>query len=177
MHGIEVSGGKVGLEGITAMNDGSGRIYLLLERSGDEANGCFSTVFPMRRTDDRLEVFGPPLHIGLEDCNWRLAALQWWKGWLVGLKTRYPGEQYEVVVIETATGELTKVLDLTDFLVGVRAEGWGNNVEGLTITPDGALWLLSDNAVSGVIDDATPPIGKAMTLLMRIPALQLECVD
>ncbi len=177
LHGIEVAGGKVGLEGITAVNDGSHRVFLLLERSGNESEGCTSTVFPMRRSEDHLEVAGTPLYVALEDCNWRLTALQWWKGSLFALKTRYPGTRYEVVVVDTVTGELTKVLELTDILNGVRREGWGNNVEGLTITPDGALWLLSDNAVTGVIDDDTPPVAQDKTLLMRIPAVEFECID
>lgn len=177
LQGVEVEGGKLGLEGITALEDGSHRVFLLLERSTDEDGRCISTVFPMKRADDDLEVDGEPLVIALEDCNWRLTGLQWWKGWLLALKTRYPGEEYEVVTIDTVTGSLTSVLDLTDTLIAVRDQGWSNNVEGITVTPDGALWLLSDNAMTGVIDLAVPPPAADLTLLMRIPAAGPGCAD
>jgi hypothetical protein len=54
-------------------------------------------------------------------------------------------------------------------LRSLEARGWSNNVEGLAISPDGALWLVADNAVTGVIDDPLPPWIDVRTLLLRIP--------
>ncbi|MBD3853834.1 MAG: hypothetical protein IFJ96_03555 [Acidobacteria bacterium] len=48
-------------------------------------------------------------------------------------------------------------------------EGWSNNVEAIAVTGDGALWLVSDNAVTGIIDDDLPPPAESRTLLLRIP--------
>ncbi len=67
------------------------------------------------------------------------------------------------------SGEIELVQDLTEYLRGVRAAGWGNNVEGIAIDQDGALWLIGDNAVSGVIDDPYPPETDERALLVRIP--------
>jgi len=168
--GAEIEGGKEGLEGLTAVDGRSDLFYLLLERSGNEATGCRSTIFPLRRVGDEMVVRGDPLIAELEDCNWRLTGLFWWKGRLLGLKTRYPGPQrYEVVVVDPETGELTKVLDATDLLVAVPDDGWTNNVEGIAVDDEGALWLLGDNAVTGVIDDPAPPRARQKTLLVKLP--------
>jgi hypothetical protein len=51
----------------------------------------------------------------------------------------------------------------------VRREGFNNNVEGVAVTPDGTLWLVSDNAWTLVVDDPEPPRSHEKTLLMRIP--------
>jgi hypothetical protein len=48
-------------------------------------------------------------------------------------------------------------------------EGWSNNVEGIAVSGDGSLWMVADNAVTGVIDDQVPPPGESGTLLLRIP--------
>jgi hypothetical protein len=68
------------------------------------------------------------------------------------------------------TGSTVLVQDLTDYLRSVRDDGWGNNVEGIAVDADGALWLIGDNAVTGVIDDPYPPETDERALLLRIPA-------
>lgn len=167
---IEVEGGKEGLEGLTAVEDDPDKFYLLLERSGEEAVGCRSTIYPLRRHQGEMIADGEPLLIELEDCNWRLTGLFWWRDHLLGLKTRYPGEQlYEVVVVDQTSGELTTVLEMSELLVGMPALGWTNNVEGIAVDHEGALWLLGDNAMTGTIDDPEPPPAKRKTLLMKIP--------
>jgi len=168
IEGIDVVGGKIGVEGIEVTRDGRS-IYLLLERSGDASSGCVSRLWLLRLEDDRLVAEGAPVDIPLEDCNWRLTGLAWMDGRLLGLKTQYPGERYEIVEIDRRSGAIEVVQDLTDYLRGVRAEGWGNNVEGLAIDSDGALWLIGDNAVSGVIDDPYPPETDELALLVKIP--------
>ncbi len=155
IEGIDVAGGKIGVEGIEVSADGR-YLHLLLERSGDPTTGCVSRLWVLRIDGDRLVAEGTPVDIPLEDCNWRLTGLAWMDGRLLGLKTQYPGERYEIVEIDLMVGTYEVVQDLTDYLRGVRAEGWGNNVEGIAIDSDGALWLIGDNAVTGVIDERVP---------------------
>jgi hypothetical protein len=168
LEGIEVLGGKIGVEGIEVSDDGN-YVHLLLERSGKPEHGCVSRLWLLRIEDGSLVAEGAPIDIPLEDCNWRLTGLAWNDGRLLGLKTQYPGERYHIVEIDRMRGETTLVQDLTDYLRGVRADGWGNNVEGIAIADDGALWLIGDNAVTGVIDDPYPPSTDEKALLVRIP--------
>jgi hypothetical protein len=168
VSGVDLVGGKIGVEGIEVSSDGR-YIHLLLERSGDSTSGCVSRLWLLRIDGDRLIAEGTPVNIPLEDCNWRLTGLAWMDGRLLGLKTQYPGERYEVVEIDRIGGTFEVVQDLTEYLRGVRAAGWGNNVEGIAIGPDGALWLIGDNAVTGVIDDPYPPETDEKALLVRIP--------
>ena len=168
IEGIDVVGGKIGVEGIEVAADGR-YVHLLLERSGDPSTGCVSRLWLLRIDGDRLIAEGEPVDISLEDCNWRLTGLAWMDGHLLGLKTQYPGERYEIVEIDRMSGSLELVQDLTDYLRGVRDEGWGNNVEGIAIDKDGALWLIGDNAVSGEIDDPYPPETDERALLVKIP--------
>ena len=165
---VEVEAGKIGVEGIEVSLDGSA-LYVLLERSGDESTGCVSRIWRLHMEKGRLRLEGEPLEIPLEDCNWRLTGLAWDGPQLLGLKTQYPGERYEIVEIDTQTGEIVVAQDLTAYLRGVRDDGWGNNAEGIAIDDDGALWLIGDNAVTGVIDDPYPPPTDERALLLRIP--------
>ncbi len=168
IEGIEVSGGKIGVEGIEVSRDGR-YVHLLLERSGTPDTGCVSRLWLLRIDEGRLLAEGTPIDLPLEDCNWRLTGLAWMDGRLLGLKTQYPGERYQIVEIDRIEGEVEVVQDLTDYLRGVRAEGWGNNVEGIAVDGDGSLWLIGDNAVTGVIDDRYPPRTDEKALLVRIP--------
>jgi hypothetical protein len=165
---VSVSGGKIGFEGIETDPE-TGEIVLLLERSGTLETGCVSRIFRLRRTGSHLVSQGEPVDVRLEDCAWRLTGLAWSSGRLIALKTQYPGERYEIVAVDLESGATEVLLDLTDLLRSLEAEGWSNNVEGLAVTPDGALWLVADNAVTGVIDDPLPPSIDVRTLLMRIP--------
>ncbi len=173
LEGIEVVGGKIGFEGIEAnpRNDG---IYLLLERRGTAETGCDSQIFSLRRGPDRLISDAEPLVIGLEDCNWRLTGLAWWGESLIALKTQFPGERYEIVAVDLSTGETTVVLEMTPLLRSLATRGWSNNVEGIAVADDGALWLVADNAVTGVIDDPRPPQIESRTLLLRIPPVDRQ---
>lgn len=168
LRGVTVRGGKIGFEGIE-VDPRTGDVLLLLERSSAPGGGCVSTLFRLRRLDDSLVLRGRPVNIELEDCAWRLTGLAWWGSTLVGLRSQFPGERYEVVTIDQLTGDATVVLDLTETLRSLRLEGWGNNVEGIAFADDGALWLVSDNAVTGVIDDPQPAPAQELTLLVRIP--------
>ncbi len=174
--GFELSGGKLGVEGITVDQGPPHEVYLVLERTGAKEEGCRATIFKLSRQEDQLMPSADPLVIPMEDCNWRLTALQFWNGRLLALKTRYPGERYEVVVIDRETGSLTTVLDMTDLLIGVRNDGWGNNIEGVTVTKDGSLWLISDNAMTDKARTVKPPPARDKTLLMRFPPLHLPRV-
>jgi hypothetical protein len=171
--GPALLGGKIGLEGI-AVDPVSRRIWLLLERSGAPETGCVSTIFPLRRRGATLVEDGAPLEIPLADCNWRLTGLELWQEELLALKTQFPGERYEVVAIDPDTGSTRTVLEMTDLLRSVRREGWHNNVEGIAVTADGALWLVSDNDWTGVIDDPIPGRASEKTLLMRVPPAHPE---
>jgi hypothetical protein len=168
IEGVDVVGGKIGVEGIEVSKDGE-YVHLLLERSGDPSSGCVSRLWLLRIDENRLVAEGTPIDLPLEDCNWRLTGLAWQGERLLGLRTQYPGERYEVVEIDRIAGSVTVVQDLTDYLRGVRDEGWGNNVEGIAVDADGDLWLIGDNAVTGVIDDPYPPRTDERALLVRIP--------
>jgi hypothetical protein len=173
IEGVDVVGGKIGVEGIEVSKDGE-YVHLLLERSGDPSSGCVSRLWLLRIDEQRLVAEGTPIDLPLEDCNWRLTGLAWQGERLLGLRTQYPGERYEVVEIDRLTSSVAVVQDLTDYLRGVRDEGWGNNVEGIAIDADGALWLFGDNAVTGVIDDPYPPLTDEKALLVRIPLVKSE---
>jgi hypothetical protein len=169
LEGVNVRGGKIGFEGIEVDPDGR-TVYLLLERSGDDATGCVSRIWMLQRTGARLRSTDGPIEVALEDCAWRLTGLAWWSGQLIALKTQFPGERYEIVTVDLSSGASEVVLDLTDLLRSLAEEGWSNNVEGIAVGADGSLWLVADNAVTGVIDDPLPPPGDARTLLLRLPA-------
>jgi hypothetical protein len=168
VEGVELEGDKIGVEGIEVTPDGR-FLHLLLERSGNDESGCVSRIWRLRIESDRLVADGAPVDISLEDCAWRLTGLAWMGRRLLGLKTQYPGERYQIVEIDPTTGGATVVQDLTDYLRAVRSEGWGNNVEGIAVDREGALWLVGDNAVTGVIDDPYPPETDERALLVRIP--------
>ena len=168
LDGVDVEGDKIGFEGIE-VDRNSTWVYLLLERSATDAGGCVSRIYRLRRQGGRLTSDRDPLDIGLPDCTWRLTGLAWWGERMIALKTQYPGERYEVVAVDLATGTARVMLDLTVLLRALEKEGWSNNVEGIAVTGDGALWLVSDNAVTGIIDDPLPPPSGSRTLLLRIP--------
>ena len=168
LDGVDVEGGKIGFEGIEVDRD-SGAVFLLLERRETDVGSCVSRIYRLRRQEGRLTAEGDPLNVALPDCTWRLTGLAWWDERMIALKTQYPGERYEVVTIDLTTGAALVVLDLTELLRALEKEGWSNNVEAIAVTGDGALWLVSDNAVTGIIDDPLPPPAKSRTLLLRIP--------
>jgi hypothetical protein len=173
LEGVSVRGGKIGFEGIETDPE-TGEVVLLLEREGDEESGCVSQLYRLRRTGNKLIAQGNPVDVSLEDCAWRLTGLAWWGNRLIGLKTQYPGERYEIVAVDLATGATEVVLELTELLRSLGGRGWSNNVEGLAVSGDGALWLVADNAVTGVIDDPLPPSIDVRTLLLRIPPRGLD---
>lgn len=168
LEDVGVAGGKIGFEGIESnpRNDG---IFLLLEREGTVETGCVSKIFSLRRGPDRLISDAEPLVVGLEDCNWRLTGLAWWGERLIALKTQFPGERYEIVDVDLSSGESSVVLEMTSLLRSLAGDGWSNNVEGLAVSDDGSLWMVADNAVTGVIDDPEPPRIESRALLVRIP--------
>jgi len=168
LEGVAVRGGKIGFEGIEVDED-DGTVYLLLERSGTEETGCVSRIWGLQRADGALRSDGDPLEVQLEDCTWRLTGLAWWEGGLIALRTQFPGMRYEVVTVDLQTGDTEVLLNPTKLLRLLAREGWSNNVEGIAVSGDGSLWLVADNAVTGVIDDPFPPRGESHTLLLRIP--------
>jgi uncharacterized protein YjiK len=166
--GADIQPGKVGVEGIV-VDAAAQRLWLLLERQGTPETGCVSTIYQLRRMGGALEEADHPLTIALPDCNWRLTGLELWRGELLALKTQFPGERYEVIAVDPTSGASRTVLELTDLLRSVQREGYNNNVEGIAVTSDGTLWLVSDNAWTLVVDDPEPPRSDEKTLLMRIP--------
>jgi hypothetical protein len=168
LEGVAVRGGKIGFEGIE-VDENDGTVYLLLERSGTEETGCVSRIWSLHRTPDGLRADGDPIEVALEDCTWRLTGLAWWEGELIALRTQFPGMRYEVVTVDLQTGDAVVLLDPTKLLRRLAREGWSNNVEGIAVSGDGSLWLVADNAVTGVIDEPLPPRGESHTLLLRIP--------
>ena len=166
--GPDIAPGKVGVEGIV-VDAAAHRLWLLLERQGAPETGCVSTIYRLRRTGGTLEEDGAPLTIGLPDCDWRLTGLELWQGELLALKTQFPGERYELIAVDPTSGASRTVLELTDLLRSVRREGWHNNVEGVAVSSDGTLWLVSDNAWTLAVDEPEPPRSREKTLLMRIP--------
>lgn len=168
LEGVGVVGGKIGFEGIE-INPDDGSIYLLLERSGNEKTGCVSRIWELERSNGALISRVDPIDVRLADCTWRLTGLAWWEGTLIALRTQFPGMRYEVVSVDLETGNSKVLLDPTAVLRMLSRQGWSNNVEGIAISGDGSLWLVADNAVTGVIDDPLPPLGEENTLLLRIP--------
>ena len=168
LEGVDVRGGKTGFEGIL-IDPVSGEVLLLLERAETATGGCVSRIFRLSRAGSSLVALSEPVEVRLEDCAWRLTALAWWHDRLMALKTQFPGERYEIVAVDLASGETQVLLDLTDFLRDLGTRGWSNNVEGLAVTADGSVWLVADNAETGVIDDPLPPPIDVRTLLLRIP--------
>ena len=168
LEGVAVRGGKIGFEGIE-VDENDGTVYLLLERSGTKETGCVSRIWSLHRTPDGLRADGDPIEVALEDCAWRLTGLAWWEGELIALRTQFPGMRYEVVTVDLQTGDTVVLLDPTKLLRRLAREGWSNNVEGIAVSGDGALWLVADNAETGVIDEPVPPRGESHTLLLRIP--------
>jgi hypothetical protein len=171
LEGVAVRGGKIGFEGIE-VDENDGTVYLLLERDGTEETGCVSRIWDLHRTSDGLRADGDPIAVQLDDCNWRLTGLAWWDGELIALRTQFPGMRYEVITVDLQTGETSVLLNPTKLLRMLAREGWSNNVEGIAVSGDGSLWLVADNAVTGVIEDPLPPPGDSRTLLLRIPSSQ-----
>lgn len=167
---LGIHGGKEGIEGIASTNDGRDRVFLLQERSRVSKAQCASTVFPLRWEGDQLIADGPKLISPMEDCNWRLTALEYYRGKLLGLKTRFPGPRYQLVMINSRNGELTQLLDLDALIDKAEAEGWHGNIEGFAITADETLWIVSDNAMTKNRGLEAPPMSRRKTLLLRIPA-------
>jgi hypothetical protein len=145
LKGVSVQGGKIGFEGIE-VNPDDGTVYLLLERSGHEEEGCVSRIWSLRRTEGMLRSDGDPIDVALEDCTWRLTGLAWWNSRLIALKTKFPGERYEIVTVDLQSGGAEVLLDPTDLLRSLAEDGWSNNVEGISVGGDGSLWLVADNA-------------------------------
>lgn len=168
LDGVGVRGGKVGLEGLAVAPDGV-TVFLLRERRGVEWTGCSSTIYRLRAESGRLVASDPPIEIGLEDCTWRLSALELWRGRIFALKTRYPGEEYLVVEVDPESGRWWPTCDLTALARRLAAEGWSNNLEGLALTADGDLFLVSDNAVTWDAAPGGPPPARERTLLLRVP--------
>jgi hypothetical protein len=168
VEGVRVQGSKIGFEGIEVSPDGK-VLFLLLERSGTIEHGCSSKIYRSRIRSGHLELEKWPLVVKLEDCDWRLSGLAWWGDGLLALKTQFPGQRYQVIQINPKNREWRVVLDLTDFLRSVANQGWSNNVEGIAVAQDGSLWLVADNAVTGIVDDPLPPRADQKTLLLRIP--------
>ena len=77
-----------------------------------------------------------------------------------------------MVAVDLDSGDTEVLLDLTELLRSLGAQGWSNNVEGLAVSDDGALWMVADNAVTGVIDDPLPPMIDSRTLLLTIPVAE-----
>jgi hypothetical protein len=146
-------------------------VFLLRERRGVELSGCSSTIFRLLLENDRLVAAQPPIEIALEDCTWRLSALELWRGRLLALKTRYPGEEYLVVEVDPENGRWWPLCDLTDLARRLAAEGWSNNLEGLALDDDGNLFLVSDNAVTWDAAPGGPPPARERTLLLRVPRI------
>jgi hypothetical protein len=168
LEGVSVVGGKIGFEGIE-VDDDDGAVYILLERSGTEESGCVSRIWELHRTNGRLRADDDPIDVSLADCTWRLTGLAWWGSELIALRTQFPGYRYEVVTVDLETGAAEVILNPTRLLRLLAREGWSNNVEGIAVSGDGSLWLVADNAVTGVIDETVPPPGDSNTLLLRIP--------
>jgi len=168
LEGVPVVGGKIGFEGIE-VNEDDGTVYLLLERSGTEETGCVSRIWNLRRSNGSLRANSEAIDVPLADCTWRLTGLAWWEGELIALRTQFPGYRYEVVTVDLETGATEVLLNPTRLLRLLAREGWSNNVEGIAVSGDGSLWLVADNAVTGVIDETVPPPGDSSTLLLRIP--------
>lgn len=168
---LGVAGGKLGFEGL-AVNENSGMVYLLLERSGDPDAGCMSTIFRLRREESSFESAAEPIQIELDDCTWRLTGLDWVNGELLALKTSFPGFEYQIVVVDEETGTAKLVQDITEMSRAFVDQGFDNNLEGLSVGKDGELYLVSDNRVSGIIDAEIPAKAGARTLLIRVPALK-----
>jgi hypothetical protein len=166
--GDAVPAGKSGLEGVAVVGDD--QVVMLLERTQHADGSCTADLYRMRREGDRMVTTGAVIELAMEDCAWRLAGLEWWNGRLLGLKTQFPGERYEVVAIDLESGRMERVLEMTDLLRSVRNQGWGNNVEGIAVTPDGALWLIGDNASTDGADGDEPAMADSRSLLLRIPA-------
>lgn len=173
LDGVGVRGGKIGFEGIEVDPD-DGTVYLLLERSGTDATGCVSRIWDLKRSDNSLRSDGDPIEVALDDCTWRLTGLAWWEGQLIALRTQYPGQRYEVVSVDLQTGDTVVLLNPTRILRILAREGWSNNVEGIAVSGDGSLWLVADNAETGVIDEPLPPPGESGTLLLRIPPMKAD---
>lgn len=167
-----IQGGKDGIEGIAATNDGSHRVFLLLERSRIAPERCVSKIFPFRWDADQLISSGEPIVLPLEDCNWRLSALEYFRGHLLGLKTRFPGTQhYRLISIDPESGNETVLLDLDELMTQAEMKGRHTNIEGFALEADGSLWIVSDNAMTRRRPSERPPEARLKTLLLEIPTI------
>ncbi|MCK5377412.1 MAG: esterase-like activity of phytase family protein, partial [Acidobacteria bacterium] len=64
VQGVRVQGNKIGFEGIEVSPDGR-LLYVLLERSGDEASGCSAKIYRQRNRKGYLELEEDPLEVVL----------------------------------------------------------------------------------------------------------------
>ncbi len=167
LSGVNAAAGKTGLEGIAVSDDGE-RAFLLHERT-HHGDRCQAEVYPLRRDGAGFAADGPTIVVPLADCCWRLADLALADGRLLALRSRYPGEVYEILDIDPVTASVRLVMDLTELGRSLRGGGWGNNLEGLTVGDDGDLYLIADNADTPRAQSAEPPPADERTTLLRLP--------
>jgi uncharacterized protein YjiK len=167
--GIDVEKGKVGIEGVAVESEGS-RLYLALERRKSRDGTCSSLIFRLRIDDNRLLQDREPIELPLPGCDWRLTALELHQGRLLTLKTRYPDKDYWIVEIDPESGEWRDLVRLRELAAQMHDAGYGDNLEGMAVTAGGELYMVSDNAMTGIIEDQLPELAKEKTLLLRIPA-------
>jgi uncharacterized protein YjiK len=168
--GVDVAPGKVGIEGV-AVDPAGDRLYLALERQ-EIRGACSSLIFRLRIDGNRLVQDMEPIDFPLPGCDWRLTALELYQGRLLTLKTRYPDKDYWIVEIDPESGEWRDLVRLRDLAEQMHDAGYGDNLEGMAVTASGELYMVSDNAMTGIIEDQLPEAAREKTLLLRIPAAQ-----
>jgi uncharacterized protein YjiK len=168
--GVEVAKGKVGIEGVAVDHRGS-RLYLALERKESSVGTCSSLIFRLRIDGNQLLQDKEPIELPLPGCDWRLTALELHQGRLLTLKTRYPDKDYWIVEIDPESGEWRDLVRLRDLAAQMHNAGYGDNLEGMAVTAGGELYMVSDNAMTGIIEDQLPELAEEKTLLLRIPAV------
>ncbi len=169
---FEIPAGKTGLEGI-AVDSRNNRLYLLFERAEIDG-GCEARIYPLQINSlgtggQNPSLAGDLIIVPLEDCNWRLAGLTLDHNRLVGIKSQYPGEQYQLVGIDPVSGTTTLIEDITDFGRSLRPKGYGNNLEGITIGFGDQLFLVVDNADTWARRGEMPPAAEDETAFISIP--------
>lgn len=166
-----------GMEGIAA-NEQNGKFYLLRERNEDMTRSQILTFAVQTGADGSTNlVYESTIELSLETPQWRYSDICFdpKSGKLLCLKSFSKGKlrrQYIESIATNEKGELVAstltnipVTDFSEISNRYKDEDYSMNLEGITITEDGTIFIISDNTSGKAVCDAP---AKEKTILLKL---------